>query len=126
VLWKAAELTDTTLQCRDYYAMQYGVVPGFKASLHSGSVTVGEIGRIKKEIIFTGDTLNTSARIVELCNHYNAELLISENLMEQLKEQKTCLYEKVGELELRGRQQPVTIYKVIQALSSGYVGSNKL
>lgn len=100
------------LQRRDYYAMHYGVVPGFKASLHSGSVTVGEIGRIKKEIIFTGDTLNTSARIVELCNHYNAELLISKSLMEQLKKQKTYEYEKVGELELRGRQQPITIYKV--------------
>ena len=77
-------IKDYISQRSSYYVAEYGVVPGFKASIHSGSVTVGEIGRIKKEIIFTGDTLNTSARIIELCNHYKAELLISENLMEQL------------------------------------------
>jgi adenylate cyclase len=101
-------------QHSDYYAQHYGVVPGFKASIHSGSVTVGEIGMIKKEIIFTGDTLNTSARIVELCNHYKAELLISENLLEQLQDQASCKYEKVGDLELRGRQQSIIIYKAIE------------
>jgi len=101
-------------QCSSYYIQQYGVVPFFKASIHSGNVTVGEIGRIKKEIIFTGDTLNTSARIMELCNQYKAELLISKNLLEQLQDQTTCQYKEVGELELRGRQQPATIYEVVE------------
>src|SRR3989442_1084807 len=101
-------------QRSSYYVQQYGVVPGFKASIHSGSVTVGEIGMIKKEIIFTGDTLNTSARIIELCNHYKADLLISENLLEQLQDNATCKYEKVGQLELRGKQQPVTVYNVVE------------
>jgi class 3 adenylate cyclase len=48
---------------------------------------------------------------MELCNHYKAELLISENLLEQLPDHTTCQFEKVGELELRGKQQPVTIYR---------------
>jgi adenylate cyclase len=52
------------------YKRQFGVVPEFKAGLHCGMVTAGEIGSLKKEIIFTGDVLNTSARIQGLCNYY--------------------------------------------------------
>ena len=46
----------------------FGLLPEFKAGFHLGKVTTGEIGVIKKEIIFTGDVLNTTARIQGLCN----------------------------------------------------------
>jgi len=97
-----------------YYLKRYGVVPDFKAAVHYGNVTVGEIGRIKKEIIFTGDTLNTCARILELCKTYEADLLISKELQDQLNG-SGYYYEHVAELELRGKQQPVSISKVLTA-----------
>jgi adenylate cyclase len=43
-------------------------------------VTTGEIGVLKKEIIFTGDVLNTAARIQGLCNQFNVDILISGDL----------------------------------------------
>ncbi|WP_153796278.1 adenylate/guanylate cyclase domain-containing protein [Foetidibacter luteolus] len=96
-----------------YYEKKYGVTPGFKAAIHCGNVTVGEIGRIKKEIVFTGDTLNTCSRMLEQCRVYSADLLISHELKSLFREEG-YQYEEVANLELRGRQQPVTIFKVIQ------------
>ena len=43
-------------------------VASFIAALHCGNVTTGEIGVIKKDIIFTGDVLNTTPRIQGLRN----------------------------------------------------------
>ncbi|MEQ9400200.1 MAG: adenylate/guanylate cyclase domain-containing protein [Longimicrobiales bacterium] len=38
-----------------WYQNAYGWVPSFRAGLHVGRVTTGEIGILKKEIIFTGE-----------------------------------------------------------------------
>lgn len=56
------------LQARaGWYLQRFGVVPDFKAALHVGTVTTGEIGALKKEIIFTGDVLNATARMLGRC-----------------------------------------------------------
>jgi len=57
----------------DWYNKDFGLLPAFKAGLHFGKVTTGEIGALKKEIIFTGDVLNTTARIQGLCNHHKVD-----------------------------------------------------
>jgi adenylate cyclase len=94
------------------YNSRFGLVPGFKAGMHCGIVTAGEIGSLKKEIIFTGDVLNTSARIQGLCNHYHADCLVSEDLAKML--QLTAQYEmrSVGENLLKGRVKPTEIFAV--------------
>jgi adenylate cyclase len=33
---------------KEYYASEYNLLPSFKAGLHSGEATVGEIGVVKK------------------------------------------------------------------------------
>jgi adenylate cyclase len=63
------------------YNSEFGLVPTFKAGIHLGSVTTGEIGVIKKEITFSGDVLNTTARIQGLCNKYAVDLLTSEQVI---------------------------------------------
>ncbi len=50
-----------TKQTRKYNE-KFGLLPEFKAGFHIGKVITGEIGVIKKDIIFTDDVLNTSAR----------------------------------------------------------------
>ena len=66
----------------------FNIAPGFRAAIHLGEVTTGEIGALKKEIVFTGDVLNTAARIQGKCNEFEAELLISEDLKERLDMQQ--------------------------------------
>jgi adenylate cyclase len=48
---------------REHYNQKYDLLPSFKAGLHIGEATVGEIGVIKKDIVFSGDVLNTTSRI---------------------------------------------------------------
>jgi adenylate cyclase len=94
------------------YNSRFGILPGFKAGLHCGMVTAGEIGSLKKEIIFTGDVLNTSARIQGLCNHFGADLLVSEDLAKILQLPANYTIRPVGENLLKGRRKPMEIFAV--------------
>ena len=94
------------------YKEKFAVVPEFKAGLHIGRVTTGEIGVIKKDIIFTGDTLNTTARIQSLCNEYNVNILVSGQLMKRLQLQSLSQFqvESLGEHELKGRIEKIVLF----------------
>lgn len=91
---------------------KYGVVPDFKAAIHLGEVTTGEIGALKKEVIYTGDVLNTTARVQALCNEKQADLLITEDLLKGLELPNEVKQEFIGELPLKGKTQPVKLHKV--------------
>lgn len=95
------------------YMEQFGVLPEFKAGLHLGKVTTGEIGAIKKEIIFTGDVLNTTARIQGLCNYYKTDILISGDLMKKLNLDSQFQVEPLGENELRGKDEKVELFTIV-------------
>ena len=94
------------------YNSRFGLLPEFKAGVHSGVVTAGEIGSLKKEIIFTGDVLNTSARIQGLCNHFNAELLVSEDLAKLLHLPATYEIRSIGENLLKGRSKTMEVFAI--------------
>ena len=93
----------------DKYIREFGVVPGFKAGLHYGEVTIGEIGVVKKEIIFTGDVLNTTSRIQSCCNEYNVDILLSDDLLQQLKTADDYILTEIGVCELRGKDEKVLL-----------------
>lgn len=98
---------------KEKYMKQFGLVPEFKAGYHIGDVTTGEIGIIKKELIYTGDILNTSARIQAECNTYNSKVLISEELAKKLKEEDGFSCIKIDNLLLRGKKHSIQLYKVV-------------
>ena len=95
-----------------YYQDKYqGEVPVFKAGLHSGHVMVGEIGVVKRDIAYSGDVLNTTARIQSKCNELGVNILLSKYLTEKLKSlPDASRLTPVGKLALRGKQQPVMLY----------------
>ncbi|MEO0469268.1 MAG: adenylate/guanylate cyclase domain-containing protein [Bacteroidota bacterium] len=94
------------------YQETFGVVPTFKAGIHLGEVTTGEIGVIKKDITFSGDVLNTTARIQGLCNQYKVDLLVSDQLMDVLELGDGLSAKALGEVELRGRHERVHVFTV--------------
>jgi adenylate cyclase len=95
-----------------YYKKQYGAIPTFKAGMHLGSVTTGEIGVLKKEIIFTGDILNTTARIQNLCNDHNVDLLLSQELLEKLPIKHHYNVKTLGKQELKGKTKRLTLFSI--------------
>jgi len=94
------------------YLKKYGVVPEFKAGVHFGKVTTGEVGIIKKDIIHTGDVLNTTARIENKCNWLNAKLLASKNLVDLINVKDQFTFTSKGKIELRGKSQMVELMEV--------------
>lgn len=87
----------------DSYQQRFDLVPEFKAGFRYGNVATGEIGTLKKEILFTGDVLNTTARIQASCNQYGRDILISENLLVKLDTDHGYELTPIGECELKGR-----------------------
>jgi len=96
----------------DFYKKKYGLVPFFKAGLNVGDVTIAEVGQIKREIAFHGDTLNTASRIEGMCNEYEKDLLLSQALKELIEERKELKIHMVGEVQLRGKSEPLKIYSI--------------
>jgi len=92
-----------------YYMANYGFLPDFKASVHTGKVTVVEIGEIKRDIAYHGDTLNTAARIQSVCNEYQKDFLVSEHLVEKIGVDPRMKAEPLGMILLRGKTKRVGI-----------------
>jgi len=95
-----------------YYQQHYGWVPQFKAGLHEGKVTAVEIGEIKLDVAYHGDTINTTARIQSVCNHYGKSLLVSENLLEKLTPVDGFESEPLGSIQLKGKSEDIRIHSV--------------
>ena len=109
------------LRRADYYQDAYGMVPSFKAGMNVGVVTVAEVGVIKREIAFHGDTINTAARIEGMCNALDASLLISGALHQQLEVSSEFNSENVDTMNLRGKQETINLYTIEKTPS--YVSS---
>ena len=90
----------------------YGFIPEFKAGIHSGKVTVGEIGILKRDIIYSGDVLNTTSRIQEACNEFNTELLVSEDIVKLLKNPGNYMINTIGEITFKGKANKVKVASV--------------
>ena len=99
---------------RKYYRDKYGDVPDFKAGLHFGEVISAQIGDIKREIVYNGDVLNTSARIQEQCNKHNRELLISGILLNRLDIKNEYRAEMIDTVKLRGKKNTLELFSLIQ------------
>jgi len=97
------------------YSEAFGVVPSFKAGFHSGAVTTGEIGVIKRDIIFTGDVLNTTARIQSLCNTYDVDILISGELIKKLSLPARYQIKSLGDNELKGRNEKIELLTLLSS-----------
>jgi adenylate cyclase len=95
-----------------YYQNKYGLSPKFKAGVHVGKVMVLQVGRIRRDISYNGDTLNTTARIESMCNAYNKSLLISGDLYNMMIDKDEYYTKEVGNIKLKGKRRKVDIFYV--------------
>ncbi len=103
------QIQEKLTDLRPFYEKKYKVMPEFKAGLHYGSVMAGEIGVIKKDIIYSGDVLNTTARIQEQCNHYSVDLLISRETFDLISDTEGYKLIPLGSIELRGKKRKIDL-----------------
>lgn len=105
-------IKNTIKKMGDNYFKKYRIYPQFKAGMHVGTVSTGTVGTIKKEIIYTGDVLNTASRIENLCNQHHVDLLISEELVKRLDFSRAYRPVKIGARVLKGKSAKTGLYTV--------------
>jgi adenylate cyclase len=104
---------ESLLRNRESYVKNYGVKPEFKAGLHFGKVVSAQIGDLKREIVYNGDVLNTTARIQNECNKYQRDCLVSGILMNRLKHMNGFQWERIASVKLRGKETEVELFSVM-------------
>lgn len=96
-----------------HYRQRYGIVPVFKAGLHVGQVTSGEVGLVKKQVIYSGDAVNTAAHIQAACNEHGVDNLISKELLDVLVlPQDRWEVRPIGEVGLKGKRHTMALFTV--------------
>jgi len=106
------DIVDIMSSLAQKYMSKYAIRPSFKAGMHYGKVSTGTVGTLKKEIIYTGDVLNTASRIEGLCNKHNVDLLLSKDLVDKLPLNSDFLPKRIGEISLRGKSTEIMLFTV--------------
>ena len=96
----------------DYYMKEYGVSPTFKAGVHAGDVTAGYVGIIKKDLVFSGDTLNTTARIRSKCHELKHTFILSIDFLHDFNVPQNYTILEIGEMEFKGRKEKSKVYSL--------------
>jgi len=92
------------------YQREFGVVPDFRAGLHCGPVAVGELGSLRREIALIGDTMNTTARILEACRDTDNRVLAFAALIKRLPTLPPgATRRRLGEFPVRGKERRLEI-----------------
>ena len=81
-----------------------------RAGLHCGPVVTGEMGSERKEIVFLGDTVNTTARIQEFCRQTGDRVIASADLIDHLELPTGVAKRSLGDLRLRGKGADLALY----------------
>jgi adenylate cyclase len=100
---------------RAHYLDRYAAVPDFRASLHYGEIVAGEIGDVRREIAYVGDTLNSAARLLDAAKELGHDVLASEDLLDQAALPDGIKAEKLPTLSVRGRAQPLGVSALSRA-----------
>ena len=91
------------------FEREFGAAPKIRGSLHFGPVIVGEIGDVKRAIVFNGDVMNTGARLEELSRKVDGGFLASRAAMERFSTTPPFAVRELGRLPIRGRVDGIDV-----------------
>ena len=84
---------------REKYFDMFGFVPDFYAAYHCGKVIRGEIGDVKSQLVFSGETMYITSKIEAECGRSGHDLLISSELMQRISLPVIYKMQHIGQLE---------------------------
>jgi adenylate cyclase len=94
---------------KNYFKKQYGLVPEFRAGIHTGEITIGEIGVIKKDLAMSGDTMNTAARLRSATSEFDQKVIISKDFAAQTNLKNWHVIE-LGLADLKGKESAMELF----------------
>ncbi len=106
------EIEKNISRLKGEYEKNYGIRPDFKAGLHGGKVITAEVGKIKSDIVYHGDVVNTCERILSQCHPLNKKILVSEYVIRKLNLLPFYEAEFVSAIRMKGKGMEVGLYTI--------------
>ena len=78
------------------YRHAFGLVPEFRAGIHTGPVVVSECGDSRRQVAYFGDAMNVTARLQERCKEAGRSLLVSGELLQLFSPGTDLVVEALG------------------------------
>ena len=100
---------------KNHYEEKYGIIPSFKGGMSYGKIMIAEVGEIKREIAYHGDTINVASRINGICKHVGVEFLISESAYQLVFHDSRYEFNYEKDVLLKGKANSIKVYSVLQA-----------
>ena len=97
------------LETEDFKLVKIGI------GIHFGKLmlgTIGEKGRMETTVI--SDAVNLASRLESLTKNYQTPIIVSQEFLDNMpkKQNKRIKVESLGEVKVKGKQKPVSIFKV--------------
>lgn len=80
----AFAITDELTARANRYHRSYGITPEFHYVLHGGTVVAGEMGHLRREVVYLGETLNEASRLERYAKAHGQRMTISDALLSRV------------------------------------------
>jgi adenylate cyclase len=96
----------------DRFVQRFGVQPKLRAALHLGEVITGEVGQVRRAIVFHGDVMNTTGRLEQATRDVGCLFIASADALAPMDPPPDIRIQDLGALALRGRVEPIHAFCV--------------
>jgi adenylate cyclase len=90
-----------------WFVERFGVQPELRAALHLGEVIAGEVGQVRRAIVFHGDVMNTTGRLEQATREVGCDFIASAEALASMAVPPEIRTHDLGALALRGRVEPI-------------------
>jgi adenylate cyclase len=102
----------------DRFVQRFGVHAELRAALHLGEVIAGEVGQVRRAIVFHGDVMNTTGRLEQATREVGCFFIASAEALASVGASPEIRTRDLGALALRGRVEPIHAFCVEHSQTS--------
>jgi adenylate cyclase len=99
---------------REKFLSQFNLVPEYTTCFHEGKVVVGEIGEVKSQVVFSGETLSELQKLKKSSSIFQENLIISETLIKQMDIPAIYVKKELGCITLNKEEKNFKVYSLTE------------
>ena len=104
-------IEDALAARRAHYLREFGAQPQLRGAIHAGVLIIGEMGEWKREIVMLGDTMNTTARIEDVCRAKHCDYIASAAVLDRIAALPPGVRaQSLGSVELPGKKARIALF----------------